>query len=81
MRKTFLMIILVGWPAFAPAQQLTLPKSAKTPTSDKLLPLKGAARSSSCAEYGAGFVKVDGTDTCVKAGGYVSVGVGSRSAR
>jgi Porin subfamily len=30
----------------------------------------------SCAAFGAGFVKVDGTDTCVKIGGSVSIGVG-----
>ena len=79
MRKTFLMIIVAGWPTLALAQQLSLPKPAKTPAPDKLLPLKGATRSNSCAEYGAGFTKVEGTDTCVKAGGYVSVGVGSRT--
>ena len=30
----------------------------------------------SCAQFGAGFVKVAGTDTCVKIGGAVSVGAG-----
>ena len=78
MRNTFLIIIIVAtWPAFALAQQLSLPKPAKTPTSDKVLPLKGAARGNSCAEYGPGFAKADGTDTCVKVGGYLSIGVGS----
>ena len=77
MRKIFLMIIVAGWPAFALAQQPGHQKSGKAPASGKLLPLKGAARSNSCAEYGAGFVKVEGTDTCVKVGGYVSSGVGA----
>ncbi len=75
MRKTFLIIIVAGWPAFALAQQTGYQKS-KAPTSGKLLPLKGAARSNSCAEFGAGFVKVEGSDTCIKVGGYVSVGAG-----
>jgi Porin subfamily len=78
MRKTFLMILIAALPALALAQQPSLLKPVKTPASDKLLPLKGTARNNSCAEYGAGFNKVEGTDTCVKAGGYVSVGVGSR---
>jgi hypothetical protein len=39
----------------------------------KVLPLKGA--STSCAEYGAGFAKLQGTDTCVKVGGSVRVDV------
>ena len=36
-----------------------------------------SASSNSCAPYGAGFVKVEGTDTCVKLGGAVSIGAGS----
>ena len=45
-------------------------------TSGKVLPLKGARSANSCAEYGAGFVKVEGTNTCMKVGGAVSVGAG-----
>jgi hypothetical protein len=32
----------------------------------------------SCKEFGAGFVNVAGTDTCVKIGGFVTVEGGSR---
>jgi len=74
MRKTFLIIIVAGWPAFASAHQHGREKSGKAPTAGKLLPLKGAARSNSCAEFGAGFVKAEGSDTCVRIGGYVSGG-------
>ena len=74
MRKTFLIIVVAGWPAFALAQQSGDQKSSKAPASGKLLPLKGAARSNSCAEFGAGFVKAEGSDTCVQIGGYVSSG-------
>jgi hypothetical protein len=31
-----------------------------------------------CPEFGAGFYRVDGTDSCVKIGGFVEAGVGSR---
>jgi hypothetical protein len=41
---------------------------------DRLPPAKSAARNS-CAAFGPGFVKVEGTDTCVKVGGAFSVGV------
>jgi hypothetical protein len=44
-----------------------------------VLPLKGASSGNSCAAYGPGFVKVAGSDTCVKAGGAVSVDVGRSS--
>src|SRR5260370_30212415 len=74
MRKTFLIIIVAGWPAFALAQQHGHEKSGQAPASSKLLPLKGAARSNSCAEFGAGFVKAEGSDTCVQIGGDSSTG-------
>jgi porin-like protein len=46
------------------------PKSAaKSPT---------AARLKSCGAYGAGFVNVPGTDTCIKIGGWVRAEGGSR---
>ena len=43
---------------------------------DRLPPAKHAA-GNPCAAYGPGFVKVEGTDTCVKVGGYFRVDVGS----
>lgn len=43
----------------------------------KHLPIKGAGNRNSCAAYGAGFVKIDGTETCMKIGGAVSIGAGS----
>jgi hypothetical protein len=38
----------------------------------------GVARNA-CASYGAGFVQIDGTNTCVKMGGSVSVSTGASS--
>jgi hypothetical protein len=32
----------------------------------------------SCAQYGAGFVQLPGSDTCVKIGGYVDGQIGSK---
>ncbi len=31
-----------------------------------------------CPEFGAGFYRVDGTDACVKIGGFIDAGVGAR---
>jgi len=53
-------------------------------TSGKQLPLKGAGAgsASSCAAYGSGFIKVEGTDSCVKISGAVRVdAVSSHGAR
>ena len=45
---------------------------------DRLPPAKGAA-GNPCAAFGPGFVKVQGTDTCVKVGGSIDVGGAARS--
>ncbi len=52
------------------------PKAAKPAAPAKVLPLKGAASGNACAAFGPGFVKVEGTDTCVHIGGSISVGAG-----
>ncbi|WOK19225.1 MULTISPECIES: porin [Rhodopseudomonas] len=36
-------------------------------------------KSNPCAAFGPGFVMAEGTSTCVKLGGSISVGVGSRT--
>ena len=75
MRKFLLAIVAATLPALtALAEQPAFPKSANTAKPGKQLPLKGATSAKSCAEFGAGFVKVEGTDTCMKVGGYVSTG-------
>ena len=43
--------------------------------------MKGASSATSCAAYGPGFVKVEGTDTCMQIGGAVSIGVGGAIGR
>jgi hypothetical protein len=61
----------------AAAQQPGIQKHDRTAPPAKLLPLKPATSANSCAAYGTGFVKVEGSDTCVKVGGAVSVDVGT----
>ena len=78
MRKFALTMValLLASPALA---ESTRPLKLDTPAAtDKPTPLKGKASSNSCAAYGAGFVKIEGTDTCVQVGGSISVGAGVR---
>jgi len=77
MRILLAMVILVLPAAVAPAQQVSPHKPDKAPPSDKVLPLKrtGTAGGNSCAAFGPGFVRVEGSGTCIKIGGAIGVGV------
>ena len=44
-------------------------------------PVAKSTPAKSCAEFGPGFVMVEGSTTCVRVGGSVSVGVGGSSGR
>ncbi|MGH6714905.1 MAG: hypothetical protein ACREDC_01820 [Bradyrhizobium sp.] len=59
------------------AGTLRLPDAAKPESSVKTFPLKGAASANGCAAYGPGFVKVEGTNTCMHVGGSISVDAGT----
>jgi hypothetical protein len=74
-----LLIIVAMLSVSSALAESTRPLKLDTPaTSDKAAPLKGKTSSNSCAAYGAGFVKIEGTDTCVQVGGSISVGAGVR---
>ena len=80
MRNILLIFVMTALPmSIAVADPLAPQKPAKvtlpSATSDKTLPVKRSGGGSACAAYGPGFVKVDGSDTCVKLGGAISVGV------
>jgi len=66
----------------AGAQTITEPhpqkKSPQPPAAAKALP---TGREKSCAMYGAGFVRVPASDTCVKIGGFVEGSVGASRSR
>jgi hypothetical protein len=58
----------------ASAQQF---REGKPDRQTKTLPLRPAkAAANPCAEYGAGFVRIEGSSTCIKIGGSLSVGIG-----
>jgi hypothetical protein len=48
------------------------------PANAKTLPVKQQKADTYCAAYGAGFVRLTDTNTCVKVGGSISVGAGAR---
>jgi hypothetical protein len=74
MRNILVAILVTLFPAsMAAAEPSRLPKD-NTALPSKPAPAKRSVNG--CAAYGAGFEKVDGTDTCVKIGGAVSIGVG-----
>jgi hypothetical protein len=79
MQKSLLIFAAVLFVSPVAAEPPATPKLAKSTSTGRTLPLKGATSRNSCAAYGPGFVKVDGTDTCVRIGGVVSIGVGGSS--
>jgi hypothetical protein len=77
MRHVFLIALAALTTAsvpFASAHQSREQNRSKAPTS---LPLRPKAAVNPCAEYGPGFVRMEGSSTCVRIGGNVSVGVGA----
>ena len=75
MRIVLLAIVAATLPALsALAEQPAFPKPETAAKPGKLLPLKGASAANSCAAFGPGFVRIAGSDTCMKVAGYVSTG-------
>ena len=76
MRTIFPFIVLALLSASsASAQQFRDGKPDKPTKSLPLRPAKAAANP--CAEYGPGFVRIEGSSTCIKIGGSIGVGVGA----
>jgi hypothetical protein len=75
--RTIVPVIIVAMlsASAAPAQQFRDGKPDKPAKSLPLGPPKAA--SNPCAEYGAGFVRIEGSSTCIKVGGSLSVGAGA----
>jgi hypothetical protein len=78
MRNILLAITVAMLPATIAAAEPTQGQKPDNPAaSGRQLPLKGAGASNACAAFGPGFVKVEGTDTCVKVGGAIGIGIGA----
>jgi hypothetical protein len=77
--RTILVIVPVALLLASPAAAQQSPQlKFDQPASAKTLPVKPLKADNSCAAYGAGFVKLFDTNTCVKVGGSISVGAGAR---
>ncbi|MGJ4910363.1 porin [Bradyrhizobium sp. HKCCYLS2033] len=69
--------------AGSPGSSLLVPSlpGPKAAGPNKAAPRSGAATNNPCASYGANFVRVEGTDTCVKVGGALGVEMGTSAGR
>jgi hypothetical protein len=75
MKQAFLVILLaLSWAAPAPAQRAHPQVPDKPPVS---VPLHAPKAANPCAEYGPGFVRIEGSSTCIKIGGSLGVGLGA----
>ena len=80
MRNTLLAIVVaVLPPSVGVAAQSSSQKPDKWVTPVRPLPVKRTGSANSCLAYGSGFVKLEGTETCVKIGGAISIEAGSSS--
>jgi hypothetical protein len=76
-------IMYVTLASVALAQQLDpkvlrkRPHAAPSYDAPKAKPVARARPSASCAEFGAGFVRMPGSDSCIRFGGSVGIGVGT----
>ena len=78
MRNILCMVFIAILPvSSALAETKSTPKPPKHPT--EYLPRKVAHAGNSCAAYGPGFVKIEGTETCMKVGGAIGIGAGVSS--
>jgi hypothetical protein len=79
MRMLLLILLSLTATSAITAESLRLPPAERPQVgmaAGKTLPLKGTAGKAgpgSCATYGPRFVMVEGTGTCVKVGGSISV--------
>jgi hypothetical protein len=81
MRNILLAIVIALLPASVLAEPSGNRKPDKFARSGKQLPVKSAAHGNPCAVYGPGFVRVEGTETCVQIGGTFSIGAGTSLGR
>jgi Porin subfamily len=75
---TAVVLLLASPVAAEQTRPLKFDQPADTKGDAKTLPVKPPKYDSSCAAYGAGFYKVEGTSTCVHIGGSISVGAGTQ---
>lgn len=82
-RSTAMAMISAALISAAHAQQMETktprqrPHAAKPDRTVGQKPLARPRATASCSEFGAGFVRMPGSDSCIRLGGGVEMGVGS----
>ncbi|MEA2864665.1 MAG: hypothetical protein QOC84_2621 [Bradyrhizobium sp.] len=77
MRNILLALVIAVLTTAAPAlAELSSIQKRDSPATPGGLPVKRSSPSNPCSVFGPGFIKVEGSETCVKIGGAASVGVG-----
>lgn len=73
MRTVAIAVLIAVFPAASALAQIKPATNKLATRTQPAVPSKGQPekRTKACAEYGAGFVQIEGTGTCVKIGGYV----------
>lgn len=77
MREIAIAFVVATLPSWAAAAEQSAKAHAKPPKPARAVKVE----SNPCAAYGPGFVRVAGSSTCLKLGGYISVEVGANGAR
>jgi hypothetical protein len=76
MKKIVLAIVIATLPTWAAAQQTSRP-----PKQSKKVHTQQTVTGNPCAQYGVGFARVPGSNTCLKIGGSVGAEAGGSSRR
>lgn len=80
--RRIIAVLLLAAPASAALAQSWDAKSlSKKPEAPAAKPKDRAGGMKACPEYGAGFYRLDGSDTCVRIGGGISADVGTSGVR
>jgi hypothetical protein len=83
MRNMLILIAMMVSAGAAFAQVSSIGSSIADPGTKSPAPRAGTVSSApkSCPEFGPGFVRVEGSSSCVRIGGNTSVGVGGNAGR
>ena len=78
-RIASVVFLATAMAASAAAQTLTDPHPGNKNTQPPASKSSGTKQLTACPEFGAGFVRMPGSDACIKIGGFVEGGVVGRS--
>lgn len=77
MRNILIALVIAALSGASALAEPSRPNKRDQPAAAGRPTAKRAAPGNPCSAFGPGFIKVDGSETCVKIGGAVSVGAAS----